>query len=780
MMNINLYFKLFLAFLVTGMVSSCTNETVPDGGSRSNVRLTLTLGQQMPDGTRAIDNGVDDLNENLIKTVDLFFYRKDAAVTDAPKFSLTDIQLSEEATGTAQLDVSMPVDKFKQLFPTENDTECNVYVVVNRPEAASGDNALPDDLSLGSLKENTVLYAVGFSEREEQYVDETTTLYHPSVQESFVMDGWATVTRSSSELTGTIPIERIAAKISLIIEGISDEVTDDNGIIWLSDKSSVRLSLRRASVRTKLGTTPTEYIYATGADDLFRMNAVSLVNKDGSMTTNVPFYTYPTNWFNDENARTHFILSVQWTEKGNSSNKITTFYEVNVNAAASYTQRNRHYQIVQQISVLGSASEETPVVLYPSNYLILDWGNVMSGTDATDSDASLSRFRYLVVDETNIEMNNVTSKRIYFASSDLIDLSSVEVKWDYTANESLSTLTFATKEHATRTVDSIGDIKYVFSNTTAVEGIDNRIQGDYKVTITIHNANLNDSNDRGYIDVVHPLNNNMGEDADYTSYYIDFVVQHYNNANYNETVKMTQYPMIAIKPEANSVPNEKGGVWVNNNNQNGYFNSYYGGVHGLTGSNKNPNRYIISVSALDTGSEYIIGDPREPTVNNLSTNFENAPTMRYEGDTQNRQLKYYHRTDETSKTLAMISPQFMIASSYGVTNDVSKEDARRRCATYQEDGYPAGRWRLPTQAEIQYIVQLSAWKVIPTLFGTTDSDTEAKYWSANGAVIVKAKSGTVTSTTETDDGPVRCVYDTWYWTDKCTKTQFTWGDKEDF
>lgn len=772
MMNINLYFKLFLAFLVTGMVSSCTNETVPDGGSRSNVRLTLTLGQQMPDGTRAIDNGVDDLNENLIKTVDLFFYRKDAAVTDAPKFSLTDIQLSEEATGTAQLDVSMPVDKFKQLFPTDNDTECNVYVVVNRPEAASGDNALPDDLSLGSLKENTVLYAVGFSEREEQYVDETTTLYHPSVQESFVMDGWATVTRSSSELTGTIPIERIAAKISLIIEGISDEVTDDNGIIWLSDKSSVRLSLRRASVRTKLGTTPTEYIYATGADDLFRMNAVSLVNKDGSMTTNVPFYTYPTNWFNDENARTHFILSVQWTEKGNSSNKITTFYEVNVNAAASYTQRNRHYQIVQQISVLGSASEETPVVLYPSNYLILDWGNVMSGTDATDSDASLSRFRYLVVDETNIEMNNVTSKRIYFASSDLIDLSSVEVKWDYTANESLSILTFATKEHATRTVDSIGDIKYVFSNTTAVEGIDNRIQGDYKVTITIHNANLNDLNDRGYIDVVHPLNNNMDEYADYTSYYIDFVVQHYDNANYNETVKMTQYPMIAIKPEANSVPNTNGGVWVNNRTDS------YGSVHGLNGTNKNPNRYIISVSALvgTDDDNYIIGDPRKSSVDNLSTNFANVRTMKYPGDTNNRRLTFYHPTDETDRTINMLSPQFMIASSYGVTNPVSKDDARRRCASYQEDGYPAGRWRLPTQAEIEYIVSLSAWDIIPTLFGYEDG-TETTYWSANGAVKVKGNS--VSSGTMTE-GPVRCVYDTWYWTDKCTKTQFTWGDKEDF
>ena len=123
----------------------------------------------------------------------------------------------------------------------------------------------------------------------------------------------------------------------------------------------------------------------------------------------------------------------------------------------------------------------------------------------------------------------------------------------------------------------------------------------------------------------------------------------------------------------------------------------------------------------------------------------------------------------------MLSPQFMIASSYGVTNPVSKNDARRRCASYQEDGYPAGRWRLPTQAEIEYIVSLSAWDIIPTLFGSEDG-TETTYWSANGAVKVKGNS--VSSGTMTE-GPVRCVYDTWYWTDKCTKTQFTWGDKED-
>ena len=127
----------------------------------------------------------------------------------------------------------------------------------------------------------------------------------------------------------------------------------------------------------------------------------------------------------------------------------------------------------------------------------------------------------------------------------------------------------------------------------------------------------------------------------------------------------------------------------------------------------------------------------------------------------------------------MISPQFMIASSYGVTNNIDKDNARRRCASYQEDGYPAGRWRLPTQAEIEYIVSLSAWKVIPTLFGNSSGGT-TNYWSANGGVTVNTTNGTVSAATEMSSGPVRCVYDIWYWTDTCDKNTFTWGDKNQF
>ena len=772
MAKIRIYLNILLTFLALGLVQSCDNEDFFDNAEQSNVRLTLDL------GTRAAAE--DPLNEYKIENVELFFYKKGASYNTQPSYTLSGIT-------STNIEFLMPIDRFKELFPTDDDTECDVYVIVNRPtepvdeDTEKTDNVLPTDKSLNSLRANTILYAPKF---KEVYEDPTTNLYSPSKQDNFVMDGFASITRQGQKLEGTINVERVASKISLVIRGISDEVEDEDGVFWEPVISSMRLSMRRASKRTYLGSTPTSYIYTNRDNDRFSLEAISLDAVDGQYTTKIPFYTYPTSWANDENSRTHFILAMQWKKKGSDETQ-TTYYEVSVNTKGSYTERNRHYRIFQEIKVLGSKEQSTPVVLYPSDYFILDWGYSHSGNASTDTDAELSRIKYLVVDETQIEMDNVSSKQIYFFSSDPVELSDITVKWEYTAQQTSKTITFATKDNVGDPItDENGDKQYVIANNSNVDGVNNRIvqqknandNTDYRVFVTIHNADVNDSKDRSYIYIEHRLDNTMDADADYTSYFIDFTVSHIGAEQYNETIKITQHPMIVIKADPNSVPNETGGVYVNKKNSN----ASYGGVHGLTGNNKNPNRYIISVSALDTGSSYIIGDPRESTVNNLNTKFTDATTMKYTGDTGNRALTYYHPTVETSASEKMISPQFMIASSYGVTNPVDKDNARRRCATYQEDGYPAGRWRLPTQAEIQYIVQLSAWGIIPTLFGTENSYDATKYWSANGAVNVTPATGTVESSSDTSSGPVRCVYDTWYWTDKCSKTTFTWGDKATF
>ena len=115
----------------------------------------------------------------------------------------------------------------------------------------------------------------------------------------------------------------------------------------------------------------------------------------------------------------------------------------------------------------------------------------------------------------------------------------------------------------------------------------------------------------------------------------------------------------------------------------------------------------------------------------------------------------------------------MMASSYGVCNEAMKySDAEKRCAAYQEDGYPAGRWRVPTQAEVKYVMQLSALEIIPVLF-----NNGSNYWSAQG--VVENDNGEFSTVPNTSSAYVRCVYDIWYWGDeKVDKSKYTYGDKQ--
>lgn len=252
------------------------------------------------------------------------------------------------------------------------------------------------------------------------------------------------------------------------------------------------------------------------------------------------------------------------------------------------------------------------------------------------------------------------------------------------------------------------------------------------------------------------------------------------------------------------------------------------GAFGVTNSliqydattNMNPNMYVIHVSRLSDEEEklYEIGDPRSLTNNiNLSEgSFKDSPARGEEPDVRweswpltassvypsarHRELvsaphwnngkvdkasatfDHYYPTDETDGAGSkenFIAPVIRIASSFGKIQYLAKFEARRRCATYQEAGRPAGRWRLPTRAEVEYVASLSRDGIIPVLFGPTGNATKAYYWTASGVVSVdrQAEIDVIKSdddrlkndmTVVVEGGvsnsiSVRCVYDDWYW-----------------
>ena len=808
-MNARIYIKIFMAILFIGIMPSCTYDTIHVGGlnEHANVTLTLALDDQVLNVSRVADDGTETSvdPETVINTVDLFFYKdtKNTTSEEEPIFEtlpITSVKVNSasitDVEGGKKLSFSMPVEDFEALFRSATDAQCQVYAIANLPA-----NTLPEDVdySIASLKENVILHAPEFANGNI---------------ESFVMDGVGvarlTVSTTETSLSGEITVQRVASKISFAIKKIENVTAD--GVTWAPNLGTMKVSLRRAlnKIDLRAVTNDPALAYSTLAtsDFIFKRDNVTVTPLDNGtattdtdstpsteevteMTERLNFYTYPANWKNNKNVDTHLILTVEWNDVAEKEAPITTYYQVNVNPGYTYTERNRHYHITQEISVLGSLDEETPQLLENASYQVLGW------KEGTEASGNLVRYKYLVLEETDITLNNVTEKYIYFGTSDPIDLYNAVIKWNYTATENARDLTMAEFTNKSRVDDSeTKDITYIFSNNTApITNVANRIIDkntvpsndsaynpdiDYRVYITIHHATS--ETDRSYIKVTHNLDNAMTINSDYTAYKFELSVAHGgdSNSSYKETINIVQYPMLSIEARLNSdydddnnINTALGYVYVNAT-QTGSDWADINGFPENSSINNNPNKYIVSVSSLantQIAQNYIIGDPRTQSVWPTNSGVLSSSVDRTAND--GSVLDKYKGTDREA-VAGLISPQFMVASSYGYCPNVieSLNDAERRCATYQEDGYPAGRWRVPTQAEIKYLIQLSEYQIIPKLFSNN-----TWYWSAQGAVQYTG-NGNFNGPSTGSSQRVRCVYDTWYWgTEPLNSKSFTYADE---
>ena len=209
---------------------------------------------------------------------------------------------------------------------------------------------------------------------------------------------------------------------------------------------------------------------------------------------------------------------------------------------------------------------------------------------------------------------------------------------------------------------------------------------------------------------------------------------------------------------------------------------------------KNYNNNLASNNGEDLQDVYHDMNERWTATNYDDSNAENfrrapATIVNFEGKTGNSQrlyppydgdqtLCYYYPTNEgqTDEQAFMIAPAFRLASGNtdvfvgGVTSlgdgksadNLSRENARRRCAALQESGLPAGRWRLPTVGEYLFYKMLQKRNVIPAVF----SDSRA-HWTAQYLMKFNQDGYDVriypASELPKNHKWVRCVYDDWYW-----------------
>ena len=735
-----------LSLLCLIVAASCTQELQIDDSAVEPGGITLTLRSVEPQ-TKATKPGESAYNENLIKSVHYFFYPKDGTTTNTEKEPakrgvVTGLSKQNQHTIT----VNATEDEIKNVLFKYPYNDCDVYAIVNLPTSINIDN-LPDR-KLSTLKK--IVLQANFEAN--------------LTQPSFVMEGLSVATvidrNNIKAAEGTIPVDRVASKISVSIS-VDERLdlqtppdTPDNetsGMIWTSNPKDMTIEFVNGVNRTVLSGNPDDI--ELNEQDRFTDNQTgrtfTSTTIDGErFWTCAPFYSYPEKWEIGSEEEPYLLITlpwttVIWTSVGGQDPPIYKTYPCyyKIMLASDDFKRNTWYDLKINIGVLGSF-ENTPEVILPIEdvqYFVADW------SEGLDMDSKILGGRYLVVESETYTIYNENTLRIPFTSShtcEIVDMSTNRVK-----NQATITYPDYSKETANE------NAAYAWNSSTwnlKIEGSE----------IVFSHALRND------------LTAGKGN-YDYAPYTIKFRIRHLDaegKEKYFRDITIIQYPALIVQADKNEGGNivrdpetdndDKGHVFVNGNQL--YDGDEWQVVRScLDGGNNNPNMYVITAT-ISTG-DFIIADARQT-----------SPTSAATLGLGNNTVSYYYQslTDELSHNI--ISPSFRMASSYGKCGGtISKAEAVRRCAAYQEDGFPAGRWRVPTLGEMKFIATLSYDSVIPQLF-----TSGSRYWTSAGAVTYNDDISLNNNTA----AYVRCVYDEWYWENSSqptvNKKVFTWGDEQ--
>jgi len=801
--------KLLYILLAALMLSGCVEGPGFQDISKGGIVLRLVLDDLE---TKATRDGEGPLNENLLSnTVDVFFYDLETgAITKDARNSLRSGDLVQLGTNANEIE---------EIFGTmAAGAKCGVFVVANFSGSYAGTSNISD------IK-NTVLPAPNW---------ETLP------QASFIMTGEQEITlgnaQGSTPVYTTIGLARVAAKVSFDMT-VSQNL--EGG--WVPDLEHMSVymvyAMRQATLGAEAVTMPVNanvtytygssgelVVYSQYVDKVLYATGTTRTRTRGNGTVNLPvystdyqgdsrpFYTYPCTWEAGSAMEPYMKLIIPWTH-----GTVTRKYYYKIPFHGNELVRNHWYHISIDVQILGTEEADPPEVqIY---YAIADWGGEMDTASAeeitsiTSVPATVITAKFLNVPTTEYVMYNEQTLTIPFQSSHDIEIIGYDV-----ASGAYTT----THDVDANYVGSNPRIYNPFSSTLNSSGKIVAARPDYSQitpSAVSHAFTYDQAADsdgwsvivtgRESITLTHPLKNDVATgNYDVAPYTIRMRVRHQGEGatQYFTDITVEQRPAIIIKPEANSggtsnygygFVNGGQGGGANNNNSDGSYTSsstqsswaYYLGSSPSNlsnASNKNTNMYIIETSVLPTtGSmaNYMLGDPRSRTIDNLSGG--NTPWSQSKASVQggNRRITYYYPAGGAEYD-NFIAPKFRIASSFGATQPTSYDNGKRRCASYQEDGYPAGRWRLPTVAEITYMARLTKDGLIPRLLGQ-DSGGSTDYWSNNGYVTVPDGTSSADPSSNTGTSStryVRCVYDEWYWEDTIhetvTKNTFTWGDED--
>ena len=634
----------------------------------------------------------------------------------------------------------------------------------------------------------------------------------------------AKLVRLAAKISLNINIVPYIDEIKAYVSGI-DTTRIEYVQTWYPDVQGIRAYLAYANKHTTMSPVDTSMRDAESYNDndFFTYDSRGFVldtpipttSTGDSIVTGTPFYSYPMKWETSDSHAPFIKIILRWegryenntvipgggkyithttggTHAGdtvvvNSHNRTGTikstsqnfYYKVSLPSTHKILHSNVWTKINLDVAVLGGVDEEQTVDVI-GRYYVVDWSNpgVAAGGELT-----AGKYLSLSTARNTFYMYGIDSLQIPVKSSHALNYTIVSreayVGGDWVENPKKA-------DGTAINISSRGGARF------APDG-------------------------RSYIKFGNQLNTTIDDDLDCYPLRFTVEIRHAENTGTTpQTITIYQYPSIYVS----SIPG--GNCFVNgfygHLNINGAGTYYYRGTtestggnatttdHGASGTGGNvrvsygnmtrattdeQNLVIISVSAFSDDSKnytvsgtgagtypYVIADPRTNTITSTSlrdynTNYTNTgdnttvawPSADIKvGSTETG-------SPNTTPGRNFIAPKFMISSTWGrnpgMGSNITFEMAQRRCATYQEAGYPAGRWRLPTEAEAAFITVLQYYDFISTMF----SDNTAYALSNSRGVSVNGASASIGTTFRS----LRCVYDLWYWGDEpFTDTPWTY------
>ena len=736
MKRIITYISILAAVLTAGI--SCTREALDGNQECSELTLcfkTEEMGTRVSinDGEPVVGNAI----ENKIEYVDYFFFEDanpNSAAVKTGRLSVDDLTKVSDTEYTYRFDTSASGNEILK-------GKTYLYVLVNYP---------------GTINVNTLNNLLALP---------ITTDFEGEEQTSFVMDSYdngnnsgligLTPTQPNEARTVVVKLSRCAAKLVLKVD-VKNTYTDASGNLWKPVTSQMWVNFVNARNRTTVDaeavTFDNKSFYYTSAQN----TPTHITDKAGYTSWQAdPVYTYPQTFSVSDVTAPYFKIFCPWVCDGKGTNNF--YYKILLPQIGSF-QRNKIYTMTVDLSVIGSTEDDWALA---SQYIcVVDWWT------PEDIEASFEGAMYLDVPVTYYEIYGVDDVYIPVLSSN--------------------------------------DIRI-----TNLTGTKTNLYNGNTVSVT---ASTDDVSKEGF-KLIHELNTEMTDSGfDCTPITFTMTVQH-TQGGLSKTIDVTvvQYPSIYAKADASngyayvnsySNSNISGGRHSTNghaynsrgNNSGSRGNDDIGSMNYVGGQgslNNNRNQYVVSVSVLPSGykvkgmtEDAVIGDPRG---GRLTYNYLGYSGYGSNGNiNRNAQANYVAVSDNTQNVIA---PAIRIASSWGATGPLRNFDrAEERCAAYQENGYPAGRWRVPTLAEIDFLIQLSDNNHIPELFTPSREGTRTYdvYWAggefgyggkpyvddnhtqafvnlSNATNSNNLLRVTVNGQYEYFDTYVRCVYDEWYW-----------------